>query len=240
MGKYQTPVIIESFTPLWWQCTLAVVATILLFVQIPKYWKKISPKKMGVFIAILLAINTVAEQVYNYQAGFWNLRQSLPGHLCSISNLLCIALLLNYKQWLAECVYYWGLAGGIHAILTPEFTMGMEGYNFISYFIGHGGLLLVVAYIIMHYQFKPRKNSWLKVLGYTQIVAIGIGILNYAVDANYMFLSAKPDVNNPFVIGEWPYYILIFELVALFHFWVFYLPFAKRNQKEKVQSTSVG
>ena len=43
-----------------------------------------------------------------------------------------------------------------------------------------------------------------------------------------MYLSAKPDVSNPFLIGEWPYYILILEVVALVHFLIFYLPFTKK------------
>jgi uncharacterized membrane protein YwaF len=46
-----------------------------------------------------------------------------------------------------------------------------------------------------------------------------------------MYLSAKPEVENPFLIGEWPYYILVLEAVALLHFWVFYLPYAKKNKQ---------
>ena len=107
----------------------------------------------------------------------------------------------------------------------------MEGYNFYAYFIDHGGMLLVITYMIVHLNFVPRPKSWLWVLGYTQIVAIGVGIVNYAVGANYMYLSAKPEVSNPFVIGEWPYYILILEAVAFVHFWIFYLPFAKKNKQ---------
>jgi uncharacterized membrane protein YwaF len=45
-----------------------------------------------------------------------------------------------------------------------------------------------------------------------------------------MFLRARPLVNNPFIIGEWPYYIFAFEIIALLHFWAFYLPFRKKNK----------
>jgi hypothetical integral membrane protein (TIGR02206 family) len=141
-------------------------------------------------------------------------------------------LLINYKQWIAELVYYWGLAGGIQSLLTPEFTIGMGGYNFYSYFINHGGLILVVAYMIVHFEFVPRPKSWLWTLGYTQLLAIGVGIVNYFVHANYMYLSKKPQVKNPFLIGEWPYYIIILEAVALLHFFVFYLPFYWSNKKK--------
>ena len=107
-------------------------------------------------------------------------------------------------------------------------TVGSEGYNFYAYFIDHGGMLLVIAFMIVHLNFVPRPKSWLRVFGYTQLLVLGVGIINYIVGSNYMYLSAKPEVSNPFLIGEWPYYILILELVALVHFLVFYLPFIKK------------
>ena len=239
MGKMHAHAFIESFSPFWWECILTVTLLIITLVRLPLHWEKLKHRNYDIFIACILLLNTIGEHWYNYKIGYWNLQQNLPVHLCSISNILCIALLFNYKQWLAELVYYWGLAGGIHSLLTPEFTIGMEGYNFYSYFINHGGLILVVAYIIVHYKFTPRPKSWLWVLGYTQLVAIGAGIVNYAVGANYMYLSQKPAANNPFIIGDWPYYIIILEAVALLHFWIFYLPFAKGNRKKALLENSV-
>jgi len=230
MGKFQSPAFIEPFSPFWWECMLVVTLIIVLVVRLPLHFKKLQHKNYAVFLAIFFMISFIIENYYNLIHGFWNIQQHLPVHLCSISYFMCVALLLNYKQWLAECLYYWGLAGGIHAMLTPEFTVGMEGYNFYAYFIDHGGLLLVIAYMIVHLNFRPRPRSWIWVLGYTQLVAIGVSVINYSVGANYMYLSAKPAVNNPFVIGEWPYYIIILEAVAVLHFLAFYWPFHKKNK----------
>lgn len=232
MGKLRTPAIIDAFSPFWWQTTLVAVLIIVLVVRLPIYFKSLRHRNYDLAIACILILNTIIENAYNFHEGYLNLKQSLPVHLCSITNIMCIWVLFNYKQWLAECVFYWGLAGGIHSLLTPEFTIGMDGYNFIGYYITHGGLILVVAYLIVHYDFRPRPRSWLWVLGYTQLVAIGVGIVNYATGANYMFLSKKPDVENPFLIGEWPYYIIILELVAVLHFYVFYLPFYWADKKK--------
>ena len=230
MGKYHPPAFIEPFSPFWWECMFVVTVIIIIVVRLPLYFKKLQHKNYAIFLATFFCLSFIIENYYTYKSGFWNLKQNLPVHLCSISYFMCVALLLNYKQWLAECLYYWGLAGGIHSLLTPEFTVGMDGYNFYAYFIDYGGLLMVIAYMILHLNFRPRPRSWIWVLGYTQVVAIGVGIVNYIVGANYMYLSHKPEVNNPFVIGEWPYYILVLEAVAVLHFWVFYLPFSKRNK----------
>ncbi|MCX6331054.1 MAG: TIGR02206 family membrane protein [Bacteroidetes bacterium] len=234
MGKIHPAAFIEPFSPFWWECIVMIILIITIVVRVPLHFKKVNVKTYATFIALFFSINFLFENFYNYQEGYWNVKQNLPAHLCSISYFMCIALLLNYKQWLAECVYYWGLAGGIHSLLTPEFTLGMDGYNFYAYFIDHAGMLLVIAYMILHLDFRPRPKSWIWIFGYTQIVAVGVGLVNYAVGANYMFLSAKPEVNNPLVIGEWPYYLIVLELVGLLHFWLFYLPFAKKNKQALV------
>jgi hypothetical integral membrane protein (TIGR02206 family) len=232
MGKMHAHEFIAPFSLFWWECILSVAFIIFALVLIPLYWKNLKRRNYDLFIAGILLLNNITEHWYNYSIGYWNLQQNLPVHLCSITNILCIVLLINYKQWIAELVYYWGLAGGIQSLLTPEFTIGMGGYNFYSYFINHGGLILVVAYMIVHFEFVPRPKSWLWTLGYTQLLAIGVGIVNYFVHANYMYLSKKPQVKNPFLIGEWPYYIIILEAVALLHFFVFYLPFYWSNKKK--------
>ena len=85
-------------------------------------------------------------------------------------------------------------------------------------------------YLIVHFDFKPRAKSWLHIFGYTQILAISATLINYLVGSNYMYLSKKPDVDNPLLMGDWPYYILVLELVAIIHFWILYLPFAKSNK----------
>lgn len=141
--------------------------------------------------------------------------------------VLFLCLIIN-KGW--QSVYYWGLAGGIQSLLTPEFTVGMDGFNFTGYYISHGGLILVVLYMIVHLDFKPRSKSWLTIFGYTQIVALSAVIINYLVGSNYLFLAEKPIVKNPLLIGDWPYYIIVLEFVAIIHFWILYLPFARKNK----------
>ena len=49
-----------------------------------------------------------------------------------------------------------------------------------------------------------------------------------------MYLCTKPIVNNPFLMGEWPWYILSIELAGLLHFFIVYLPFAYFYRSEKI------
>ena len=55
-----------------------------------------------------------------------------------------------------------------------------------------------------------------------QILLVFIGLSNFALDSNYMYLAEKPLVNNPMIIGEWPWYILGFEILGLLHIYIFF------------------
>ena len=39
-----------------------------------------------------------------------------------------------------------------------------------------------------------------------------------------MYLFEKPQADNPLLIGDWPYYIIFIELIALINFWLLYQP----------------
>ena len=60
---------------------------------------------------------------------------------------------------------------------------------------------------------------------FINILVLIIGAINLILDSNYMFLCAPPDVSNPFLIGQWPYYLLVLEVVFLVYGYVLYLPF---------------
>ncbi len=136
-------------------------------------------------------------------------------------------------QWLFEILYYWGIPGAFHSFLTPEYTLGSEGWMFIDYYLEHGGIWLGAFYLIFVYGMKPRKGSWWKIFLYSQLLVIFVSFLNMAIDANYMYTCEKPIVENPFVFGEWPWYFLGIELAGLLHFIIVYLPYGLKYRKAK-------
>jgi uncharacterized membrane protein YwaF len=59
-------------------------------------------------------------------------------------------------------------------------------------------------------------------------------MLNWLLDANYMYFSQKPIVDNPFLIGEWPWYIFFIDLFAMVHFLLIYIPFKIKFYNNKL------
>ena len=73
---------------------------------------------------------------------------------------------------------------------------------------------------VMNY--KLRIFSWWKTFLKAQIVILIVFSLNLILDTNYMFLLSKPLVNNPFIIGDWPFYILFVQLIGFLHIVLIY------------------
>jgi len=46
-------------------------------------------------------------------------------------------------------------------------------------------------------------------------VMLPIGLVNWLTDANYMYLCTPPEVDNPLVIGGWPWYIANVLIIGL-------------------------
>ena len=124
--------------------------------------------------------------------------------------------------------------------MTPEFTSGKSGLLFYEYYLSHGGIILSAIYLTWILGMRPRKGSWWKVFLWSQLLLPVIGLINWIVNANYMYLCTKPIVNNPFLIGEWPWYLLNIELMALLHFFIVYLPFVYLNRQAKANESARG
>jgi hypothetical integral membrane protein (TIGR02206 family) len=171
----------------------------------------------AVLIPLILLTTTITGHTRNLQNGYWNISDNLPLHLCSISNLIsCFILFIPKNKRLFEFLFYAGIIGAFQAFLTPQIN-NFDGstYEYLEYYLSHGGILLLPLYMYKNLGFKLSKFSWLRVVGYLNILLIIIMPLNFLIDANYMYLARKPDVYNPLVIGEWPYYIVFWEIILV-------------------------
>ena len=225
---------LEIFSLLWWHMNIATLSLILIILIMGKWFNEENREKLAKVIGVVLIIRTVGVHFYWNHLGIWTIESSLPLHLCGLSAILSGIVLFWRKQWAYECLYFWGLPGAFHSLMTPEFTIGSSGLLFYEYYLSHGGIILSAVYLTWLLGMRPRKGSWWKVFLWSQLLLPVIGIINRILNANYMYLCTKPIVNNPFLMGEWPWYILSIELAGLLHFFIVYLPFAYFYRSEKI------
>ena len=149
------------------------------------------------------------------------LATNLPLQLCSISGILAGVVVFYRKQILLEFLYFFGIVGFIHSILTPEFTGGTSTWNIFDYYVGHSMLFIVPIFLMMFYGFRLRKNAWWTSFIYLQLIVVIVSQANVIIgnNANYMYLAEAPIADNIFILQD-PYHILGFELAALAHFYL--------------------
>jgi hypothetical integral membrane protein (TIGR02206 family) len=149
------------------------------------------------------------------------LATNLPLQLCSISGILAGVVVFYRKQILLEFLYFFGIVGFIHSILTPEFTGGTAPWNIFDYYVGHSMLFIVPIFLMMFYGFRLRENAWWTSFIYLQFIVVIVSQANAIIGngANYMYLAQAPIADNPLVLQD-PYHILGFELAALAHFYI--------------------
>lgn len=217
--------VIEFLSSEWIRNTSFAVLVILLYLLIGKFLKTNDKLKFAKIISIILIITTITGHSRNIINGYWNISENLPLQLCGISNLIgCFILFIPKNKTLFEFFYYAGIIGAIQAFLTPQIN-NFDGtnYEYIEYYISHGGILLLPIYMFNNLGYKLRKFSWLKVLIYLNILLIFIMPLNFKLNSNYMYLAYPPNVDNPLIIGEWPYYIMYWEIIIVIFTYTLYV-----------------
>lgn len=225
--------IIHPFSPLWWQATLISIMVIVGIFGVVHFIPKKKIKYFSFFIGSIILVRTVWFHLYVAMLGKWSLQNSLPLHLCGLSSIIAGVIFFYQKQWLYELLYYWGIPGALHSFLTPEFTQGTEGMLFIDYYISHGGILFSAIFCTLYLGFSPRKGSWWKIFVISQLLLPTIGFVNLILDANYMYICSPPIVDNPFVMGKFPFHLIGFEIAGIIHFFAVYLPFGFKYHREK-------
>ena len=182
-------------------------------------------------ISIITIIITLANHIIDINNSNWDVYENLPLHLCSISNLIvCFILFLPKNQKLFEFLFYCGLWGGLMAILTAQIN-DYDGslFKYIQYYSSHGTIIFMPLFMFYHLQYKLSKFSWLRLLIILNICMAIIIPLNFKIGSNYMYLAKAPNIKNPLVFGDWPFYILNWEFFILILFYLTYVLFTQKK-----------
>ncbi len=229
---------LEIFSLLWWQSNIVTFLLIAVILLLGKVVGNQYREYLAKAIGTALIIRSIGIHFYWDYLDIWTIESSLPLHLCGLSAILSGIVMFWRNQTAYELLFYWGIPGALHSILTPEFTSGTGGLRFVEYYISHGGIILSALYLTFILGMRPRQSSWFKIFLYSQMLLPIIGFINWILNANYMYLCIKPIVNNPFLVGDWPWYLLSIELAGLLHFIIIYIPFGLNYRKETINKST--
>ena len=192
-------------------------------------------------LAIVLVVDEVSWWIYLLGGGVPGSRiaQSLPLQLCDVAIFIAAAALWTRNRLLVEVTYFWGLAGTLQALLTPDLPQHFPSYPYWQYYIAHGGVIAAALVLVVGMRLHPRPWAVVRVAGITIAYAAFVVAVDALTLSDYMYLRSKPP--SPTLLdflGPWPVYILSATLVALVLFAILEAPFRVMSAVRRTAPTT--
>ena len=129
------------------------------------------------------------------------------------------------EQFIFDCAYVLGFSGAFQALITVDLT-GVN--NMIGAFAlnwAHTLIILNVLWLIFAYGKRFSLKGVMNAFIFINLIIIPVGLINFLIDANYMFICQPPNVDSPFFIGDWPIYLFWLELIYFIYILILLIPF---------------
>lgn len=208
---------------------LFIIAFICLLIIFTRNFIKKSPRlkrAINYLIPLLILMLLVTKLIWQLYNDVFSLDNSLPLELCDITFILSGLLFLFHNRHLFAVVFFVGIAGALQALITPALYFDFPHYIFFFFFLEHVIVIITAFYFVFIEEYKPAFSSVLWATFYFNLIGIIVLIIDISFKSNYMFLLSKPDSASLFdLLGPWPFYIAICDLVAFFNFLLLYFPF---------------
>jgi len=230
-----------SAGPYWSSVVLAVAGCALLCAAArrrPGRWRVAAARLIG---SALLA-DAVVYSIGLAVAGTWSASSSLPLALCNIGVLVAALACWWQAPLLVELTYFWGLAGTLQGVITPDLGSGFPHLVFFEYVVGHLGILVAALFLVVGLHLVPRPGAIGRVFAITAFYTAFVGAVDWLTGANYMFLRSPPSEWTLLrLLGPWPWYVLSATGVALVLLVILDLPFwPGRRQGKRVSPAGRG
>ena len=165
------------------------------------------------------AARVLAAILISAEVGWWiylatsglsrsELATAFPLQLCDAAIFIAAFALLLRRQLLVEVTYFWGLAGTLQALITPDLPQHFPSFPFFQYYVAHGGIVTAAFFLVVGLRQWPRRNAVFQVIAITIAYVLLVGAVDAATGANYMYLRSKPPTASLFdLMGPWPLYL---------------------------------
>lgn len=185
-------------------------------------------------LALLIVGSEASWWVWLAFQGTYRADFALPLQLCDIACFVSAAALWTRRPLLVELTWYWGLAGTANGLVTPDLPNHFPDFLFFQYFLTHGGIVVAAFLLVVGLRISPRPWSAVRAFGLTFALLVADGLVDLAIDANYLYLRHPPAIHSLFdLLGPWPWYIAGAAAVALVSFLLLELPFTLGRRRAR-------
>lgn len=160
-------------------------------------------------LALMLLAVTGAWIWTNEVVPHWSAGSDLPFALCDIATLVAAAALWTRAQILVELTWFWGLAGSLQSLLTPDVSAPFPSAEFIEYVVAHAGIVVSAVFLVVGQRIVPSRVAVVRTLAITVAYTCFVGVIDAVTGGDYMYLRSRPSSWSLLsVLGPWPWYIV--------------------------------
>jgi len=178
---------------------------------------------------LCFAIYPLHQAFHTIVGGSEKLEDLFPFHLCDIAIIVCGFAIITRKPILCELAYFWGLAGTLQGLITPDLNHDFPSPVYLIFFFQHGIIVITALVLPLGLGWRPRSDASRRVFIWIIIYAVGAFLINFVMGTNFGFLTHKPEQSSLLdIMGPWPWYVLVLITLSGLFFWLLALPFKKR------------
>ena len=217
-------IIVNTITPgsqEWWYGIIVLGAMALFFMLLAPTNKHKQWKQWRRVLGWTIFIHQVFGIGLSIAIGRFTVENSLPLHMCNLSQILLFLHLAWDVPWALPVVTFWGPLGGIQAFLTPGMAEEITYFSMTRFYVAHGFVVIVPLYLLIRCGERLPRRVFGRVLAITTTVGVLLMGVNTALNSNYMYVNQPPPVNHPLVQGQWPEYLLVIYGAVLVLFYLF-------------------
>lgn len=154
---------------------------------------------------------------YWLQPEHYDIRHSLPLHMCDIGTLLAPLLFLTHWRPIRSIMYFWGIGLSTQAFISPILKEGIGEPRYWIFWLGHLAIVGSAVYDLVVRRFRPTLRDFLTTTGLTIGWYAAVAVMNMNLHSNYGYNgNVVPD--RPTLIdelGPWPARAFILAGIAI-------------------------
>lgn len=187
--------------------------------------RRLPARPVRLVLGVALAANELIWWVFRYSHEGFHFPYNLPLQLCDVTVWMTVAACLTLKPWVVEFDYFAGIAGAGMALLTPDLWWPWPTYPAIYFFLAHGGIVIGIGVLVFGKIAPLRPGAVWGAYGGLLAYAALLGAFNAIFHTNYMYLTTRPKSASVLdAFGPWPVYLIQTAALALFMYFLLWLP----------------
>ncbi|MES2594784.1 MAG: TIGR02206 family membrane protein [Verrucomicrobiota bacterium] len=193
-------------------------------------WARIGEKVLG----SLLLLTWPASMAGHLFGGDFSGDNALPCHFCDVAAVSGGIALWTRNRLACEMIYFFGLAGTLQGLLTPNLKADFPDLRFFAFFMTHAGVVIAAIHVVTSMGCPPRIGVVPRMVAITLGYAAIAGGVNKLAGTNYGFLCHKPEAASLMDhLGAWPWYIASLIGLCVVFYTILNLPFVIQRKIRK-------